>query len=81
MKGYVASGWYGLYGPRAMPRDIVERLNAAVKKVVATAYIRERFAQLNLEPVGSTPEAFAAFLKTDLEKYAKIARAAKIEPQ
>jgi tripartite-type tricarboxylate transporter receptor subunit TctC len=36
---------------------------------------------LNLEPVGSTPEEFARFLKEDLEKYAKIAKAARIEPQ
>jgi tripartite-type tricarboxylate transporter receptor subunit TctC len=42
---------------------------------------KERFAAINLEPVGSTPEEFAAFIKADLEKYAKIAKAAKIEPQ
>ena len=41
----------------------------------------ERFAALNLEPVGSTPQAFAAFLKDHLEKYARIAKAARIEPQ
>ena len=43
--------------------------------------VRERFAGLNLEPVGSTPEAFAAFLREDLEKYRKIAQAAGIVPQ
>jgi tripartite-type tricarboxylate transporter receptor subunit TctC len=42
---------------------------------------KERFVAINLEPVGSTPDEFAAFLKADLEKYAKIAKAAKIEPQ
>jgi tripartite-type tricarboxylate transporter receptor subunit TctC len=42
---------------------------------------RERFASLNLEPVGSTPNEFAAFLKEDLQKYARIAKAANIEPQ
>lgn len=81
VKGYVASGWYGLYGPRGMPKAIAEQLAAAVKKVIAMPDVRERFTQLNLEPVGSTPAEFAQFLKEDLEKYAKIAKAAKIEPQ
>ena len=81
VKGYVASGWYGLYGPRGMPKAIAEQLSAAVKRVIAMPDVRERFAQLNLEPVGSTPAEFAQFLKEDLEKYAKIAKAAKIEPQ
>jgi tripartite-type tricarboxylate transporter receptor subunit TctC len=81
VKGYVASGWYGIYGPRGMPRPIAERLAAAVREVVAMPDTKERFAALNLEPVGSTPEEFARFLKEDLEKYAKIAKAARIEPQ
>jgi len=80
-KGYEATGWYGLYGPRGLPRPIVERLNREVNKVIAMPDVRERFAQLNLEPVGGTPEQFAQFLKDDLEKYAKIAKAAGIEPQ
>ena len=81
IKGYVASGWYGIYGPRGMPKPIADQLSAAVRKIVAMPDIRERFAGLNLEPVGSTPEEFGKFLKADLEKYAKIAKAAKIEPQ
>ncbi len=42
---------------------------------------RERFTALNLEPVGSSPAEFAEFLKADLQKYARIAKAAGIEPQ
>ena len=81
LKGYVASGWYGLYGPRGMPQPIVDRLNEAVRRVVQMPDTRERFAGLNLESVGSTPKEFAAFLKEDLQKYARIAKAAGIEPQ
>jgi len=81
IKGYVASGWYGIYGPRGMPKPIVDRLSAAVRQVVEMPDTRERFAALNLEPIGSSPAAFGKFLKEDLEKYARIARAAKIEPQ
>lgn len=81
VKGYVASGWYGLYGPRGTPQPIVSRLSAAVQRIVNMPDIRERFAGLNLEPVGSTPAEFAAFLREDLQKYARIAKAAHIEPQ
>jgi tripartite-type tricarboxylate transporter receptor subunit TctC len=48
---------------------------------VQTPDTRERFAALNLEPIGSTPEEFAQFLKQDLEKYAAIAKAAGIKPE
>jgi tripartite-type tricarboxylate transporter receptor subunit TctC len=81
VKGYEASGWYGIYGPRGLPREIADKVSADVRKVVQMPDTKERFAAINLEPVGSTPEEFAAFLKVDLEKYARIARAAKIEPQ
>jgi len=81
VKGYESTGWYGLYGPRGLPRAIAARLSAAVSKAVEMPEVRERFAALNLEPIGSTPEAFARFLKEDLEKYARIAREAGIERQ
>ena len=81
LKGYVASGWYGLYGPRGLPQLIVDRLSEAIRVIVNMPDTRERFAALNLEPVGSTPQAFAAFLKEDLQKYARIAKAAGIDPQ
>jgi tripartite-type tricarboxylate transporter receptor subunit TctC len=81
IKGYVASGWYGIYGPRGLPGPVAERLSAAVRQVIAMPDTRERFAALNLEPIGSTPAGFGKFLKEDLEKYARIAREAKIVPQ
>ena len=81
IKGYEATGWYGLYGPRGMNRAIVDRLVAAVKQMAQAQDTRDRFTALNLEPVGSTPEEFAAFLKKDYEKYARIAKEAKIQLQ
>ena len=81
IKGYENSGWYGMYGPRGTPKEVVGRVNAAIVKIVQMADTRERFAGLNLEPIGSTPEAFAQFLKDDLAKYAAIAKAAGIKPE
>jgi tripartite-type tricarboxylate transporter receptor subunit TctC len=52
-----------------------------VRQIVQSPEMRERLGQLNLEPVGSTPEAFAKFLKEDYERYVAVARAANIQPQ
>ncbi|OGA49512.1 MAG: hypothetical protein A3F74_19500 [Betaproteobacteria bacterium RIFCSPLOWO2_12_FULL_62_58] len=81
IKGYEATGWYGIYGPRGTPKAVVDQLSAAVRQMVQMPDTRERFAALNLEPVGSSPEEFARFLKEDLRKYAEIAKKAGIQPQ
>ncbi len=81
VKGYESTGWYGLYGPRALPRPIVDKLYLAVKQLVQSQDVRDRFTTLNLEAVGSTPEEFAKFLKADYERYVAVAKAANIQPQ
>jgi len=81
VKGYENSGWYGMYGPRGMPRSAITRVNTAIRAIVQMPDTRERFTALNLEPIGGTPEEFAQFLKRDLEKYAAIAKAAGIKPE
>ncbi|MGZ5261109.1 MAG: tripartite tricarboxylate transporter substrate binding protein, partial [Burkholderiales bacterium] len=60
---------------------IVDKLNAAARQMVQMPDVIERFTHLNLEPVSMSPEEFAAFLKTDLQKYAEIARKAGIQAQ
>ncbi len=81
IKGYEATGWYGIHAPRGTPIAVVEQLNAAARRIVEMPDTRERFAALNLEPVSSTPEEFARFLRQDLRKYAEIAKKAGIQPQ
>jgi tripartite-type tricarboxylate transporter receptor subunit TctC len=81
LKGYEATGWYGIHGPRGLPKPIVDKLNAAARRMVQMPDVIERFTHLNLEPVSMSPEEFAAFLRTDLQKYAEIARKAGIQPQ
>ncbi len=81
VKGYEATGWYGIYGPRNLPRAIVEQLNRTVNKIIDMPETRERFNALNLEPVGGSPDQFAEFLKGDLKKYADIAKKAGIQPE
>ncbi|HSN39232.1 MAG TPA: tripartite tricarboxylate transporter substrate binding protein [Burkholderiales bacterium] len=81
VRGYVASGWFGVYAPRGTPGAVVRRLNAAVNRMLKMPVTLERFAALNLEPVGGSPEDFARFLREDIRKYAKIISAVGIQPQ
>jgi tripartite-type tricarboxylate transporter receptor subunit TctC len=76
--GFELASWYGLLAPAGTPREIVSRLHAEIVKSLATAEVRERFVSFGTEPVGNTPEAFAAQIKGDLAKWAKVARAANI---
>jgi len=79
--GYEVSVWYGVLAPAATPPAVINRLHAELSKIVRLPEIRERWAVLGAEPVHNAPDQFAAFLKADLGKWAKVVRAsgAKID--
>jgi tripartite-type tricarboxylate transporter receptor subunit TctC len=79
--GYEALQWYGLLAPAGTPGEIVARIAADVSAALKLPDVKERLASDGAEAVGSTPVAFAALIRDELEKWAKVARAAKIEPQ
>jgi tripartite-type tricarboxylate transporter receptor subunit TctC len=67
LRDFDASFYFALAAPAGTPRDIVAKFAAESAKIVHTADFRERLTQLGFEPVGETPEQFAAFLKRDRE--------------
>lgn len=73
--------WHGVMVPAATPADIVQKLNREIQWVLEQPDIRKRFADGGLDITGGTPEAFAAILKRDYEKYGKILTAAGIRPE
>jgi tripartite-type tricarboxylate transporter receptor subunit TctC len=75
------TGWLGLFAPAGTPRPVIERLYAAMRETIETPAVRERFPALGYEPVGSTPEAFAARYKRDVALYARVIREARIPQQ
>lgn len=79
LPGYEISAWHGMIAPAHTPAAIVSRLHAAVVSALADADIRKRLAVMGAEPVGSTPEAFTAFLHEDIERLGKLIRAANIK--
>lgn len=81
VKDYEAVQWYGLMAPAGTPQDIVAKLHKGVVLALQDAKVRERFAHSGAEPVGNSPEEFAAVLRTDMAKWAKVVKAAGLSPK
>lgn len=79
LAGFELGSWYGIFAPAGTPPDIVRRLRTEVVKAVNDPGMKDQFAALSAEPVGSTPEEFTAVLKQDLAKWAKVARQANVK--
>lgn len=79
--GYAAMQWYGLVAPAGTPAGIVSRLNGEALKALGSDEMKARLAADGAEPAGSTPEQFAALIRSELEKWTRVARDAKIERQ
>ena len=79
--GFNGNSWLGLVAPAGTPKDIVARLSTAAANALRTPEIRERFISQGVEPVGSTPEQYAAFIEAEIPRWAEAARAARITPQ
>jgi tripartite-type tricarboxylate transporter receptor subunit TctC len=75
LKGFSIDTWWGLVGPAGMPHDVVHKMNAAFVAALNSPEARTRFATLMAEPVPSTPDEFAAFMKAELAKYEKVVKA------
>ena len=73
--------WYGILAPAATPREIITRLNAELTKVLTSPDLKERLGASGIEPMTSTPEQFAAFIKSETARYAKVIKDAGIKPE
>ena len=81
VKGLRISPWQGLIGPAGLPRAMVDRLHAETVNLLRLPDMRERLAKAGTDPIGSTPEEFAAEIKRELEEFGTVIRAAGIKAQ
>jgi len=79
--GYEAMQWYGVVVPTGAPAPVIARLNVEAVKALQSDEMKEKLALDGAQPVGSTPAEFAALIRSELEKWTRVARAARIEPQ
>ena len=77
---YDTSGWYGLVAPRGTPPAIVAVLQRNLAKALAMPDMQKRLADLGIDPIGSTPEELARFLKEEQAKWSKVVKAVGIKP-
>ena len=72
---------YGIIAPAATPRPVINRLNGALEKILATPEVRPIFAGLGVEPWWDTPEQYTTWIRDEVEKWAAVARAIKYQPE
>jgi tripartite-type tricarboxylate transporter receptor subunit TctC len=77
--GYAVSLWFGMLGPAGLPKPVVDRAWRDTAALLKTADVRDRFAALGADPIGNTPEEFAAFIKAEIAKWEKVIRSAGIQ--
>ena len=81
LAGYEVNGWYGLLAPGKTPRAIVNRLNQELRQVLADPDTQARFAANGMDPAPGTAEEFAALIRSEIAKWAKVVLEAGIKPE
>jgi tripartite-type tricarboxylate transporter receptor subunit TctC len=79
--GYETQTWLGLVAAAGTPREIVLRLNGETKKVLAQPDARDKLVAQGLTVVGSSPDEFAAHIRSEYAKWAKVIKDANIKPE
>jgi tripartite-type tricarboxylate transporter receptor subunit TctC len=78
---YESSTWFGPLAPAKTPREIIVRLNAELMKMLQRPDVRARFAAEGIEALGSTPEEFGTYIKSEIERWSRVIKAAGVRPE
>ncbi|MEW6334373.1 MAG: tripartite tricarboxylate transporter substrate binding protein [Thermodesulfobacteriota bacterium] len=81
LPGFEVSTGFGMFAPAKTPRPIIKRLHAEVVKSLQSPAVRQSLAGQGAEPVGSTPEEYDAFVRSEIAKWAKVCKDAGIQPE
>lgn len=76
LPGFAADSWQGVLAPAGTPARIIDKLNTAIVNSMRVPDVHQRLVDLGFNPVGSTPEEFATFIKSEMVKWAKVVKAA-----
>jgi len=77
--GFVSANWYAMFAPAGTPPAIINRLHSEIVTAVKTPEIRDFMTGEGAEPVGSSPQEFAAYLRAEIERYAKVVKAGNLK--
>src|SRR2546428_450858 len=79
LPGFESAAWSAIVPPPKTPAAVVDKINADVNEALREADIRERLAQLSAEPIGGTPQATAAYMREEVERWHKVIKAANVK--
>jgi tripartite-type tricarboxylate transporter receptor subunit TctC len=79
LPGFESAAWFAIVGPPKTPPAVVDKINASVNEALRDHDVRERLAQLSAEPIGGTPQAMAAYMREEVERWAKVIKAANVK--
>lgn len=79
--GYDSGAWFGLVAPAKTPANIVNKLSAETARILKLPDVNARLSELGAEPVGGTPQQFAAHIRSEIAKWAKVIKDANVELQ
>jgi tripartite-type tricarboxylate transporter receptor subunit TctC len=74
LPGFDVTSWYGVFGPVALPKDIVAKLNADIAAILGAQDLKDRLAALGAEPGSLSTEAFARYVREEITKWAKVVK-------
>jgi tripartite-type tricarboxylate transporter receptor subunit TctC len=78
LPGFDVSSWTGIFAPAGTPRPVVDKLQRELAAVLRTAFVRERYAVLGIEPVGNSPQEFGDQVRADLARWEKVVKEANV---
>lgn len=81
LKGYESIAWYGIAAPAGLPPAVLAKLAAEIIKGTQSADMRDALVKQGADPVGSTPKEFAAFVRSEMTKYARVIKEAGVKPE
>jgi len=80
LPGFDVTSWYGIFGPAALPKDIVAKVNADIAAILGAADLKERLATLGAEPGSMTVDAFARYVRDELAKWTQVVKESGATP-
>ena len=81
MPDFIVSSGFGMFAPANTPRPIVDRVNAAVRKALASPDVRKGLSSQGAEPVGNSPDAYDRYNRAEIANWAKVARGAGVQTE
>ncbi len=81
LPGFDSVQWWAMFAPAGTAAEVVDRLNVEVARIITDTEVKTRFAAEGAEPVGGSPREFAAFLKSDYDRWGKVVKGVGIRPE